>query len=143
MGLPATPKITWGTGFANTWMFRTATDAPQPLSMPVGQVAEAASGVRDFWQSRRDEQLSFVARLVPKEDTGGITGFATAGTGVREALAWMMAQNVFRFYPDATAGSFHTCYLVADPTVERENGGSHYRVTMKIRDTAGVAFSEY
>lgn len=124
----ATPAVLWGTAFANTWTWYGPGDNPVATSTPRGSAGESQSGVRTFWETRTDEELEITARFIPRTTTGGVTGFASTN-GVRDALAWMKtgsitAQNTVRFCPDgASPGTYHTCYLVADPVVEREPGG--------------------
>lgn len=140
----ATPKITWGAGFANTWLFPGALDNPIPTTPKPGAIAEAKSGARDKWSDRTDYELSFVVNFVPKSNVGSVTGYSTATTGVREALAWLEDQNQGKFYPDSGAGTNYTFYLI-DWTwgnVVRSPGGARYHITMKIRSST-AAFSEY
>lgn len=150
----ATPKITWGASFANTWTFPGPIDNPRPVQPKRTKYGESQSGVRTSWSVRTDAQLAFMVGLIPKANSGSVTGYSTASTGVREALAWMCdndgtntTQNQFRFYPDKDVASYHTCYLIGfDPERDVKRhlpGGSHYDVEMVIRDTSGTAFSEY
>lgn len=145
----ATPAVLWGSSFANTWLWPGAGDDPRPRTLPRGAHGESEDGTRTFWETRVDNELEITARFIPKANIGSVTGYATATTGVREALAWMWtgtpaAQNSFRFCPDSSdTGTYHTCRLISEPVVERDEGGVRYRVRLHMRDTAGAAFSEY
>jgi hypothetical protein len=139
--LPKTPKVTWGTSFANTWTFPGPIDNPIPTSNVVGAVAESDSGLRDLWETRTDDDLSLVVRFIPRVLANGVTGYSDATTGVYEALEWLYKQNIGRYFPDKDTGSFHSFYLL-EYNVDREKGGTHYRVEMKIRDSAGTAFTD-
>jgi hypothetical protein len=144
--MAATPKIEWGASFANTWLFPGPLDNPRPGTEAVGMIAEARSSEDDFWEDRTDDEtLSFDVTFVPKSLDGSVTGYSTATTGVRTALAWLSKRNVGRFYPDSTSGTYHTFKLIDWNwgNVRRSPGGARYHITMKIRDTSGTAFSEY
>lgn len=145
----ATPKIAWGSSFANTWTWPSPGDNPRPDKKVQGAHGESQSGVRTAWVTREDATLRITARFIPKATAGAVTGF-TASTGVLDALAWMWgnsgtatAQSQFRFYPDKDSGTYHTCVLVEEPEHERDIGGSHYTVRLHMRDTSGTAFTEY
>ena len=136
----AIPKIEWGASFANTWEFSGPIDVPVSETMPVGAITEAASGERTRWTQREDNTLAFASRFIPKNDDGSITGWTTASTGVREALAWLAEQNIGRFYPDKDLGGFNNFYLI-DHESDLEEGGGFYRVRMTIRDSDGNPFT--
>ena len=141
MSLPPTPKVLWGPGFTNVWVFPGPADNPLPTTTPRGKHAEADSGARDWWGTRDDHELFLVVRFIPRADHAGVTGYSTEG-GVRSALAWMW-KNPFRFYPDRNDESrFHLCQLLEWPQVERE-GGMFFKLPLKLRDAQGVPFTEY
>jgi hypothetical protein len=146
--MATTPKIAWGASFANTWQWPGAADDPLPLSIPRGAEGESEDGTTTFWETRVDEELALTARFIPKADAGSVTGYSTTTTGVREALLWMQTgsasgKNQFRFYPDSTSGTYHTCILVGEPEASRDEGGARYRVRLRMRDVDGTAFTEY
>jgi hypothetical protein len=142
MALPPTPKILWGPGYTNIWVFPGPADTPLPVTTPRGKHAEADSGARDWWGSRDDHELSLVVRFIPRDDQAGVTGYSSEPGGVREALLWMW-KNPFRFYPDRNNdGRWHDCLLVDWPQPERE-GGMFYKLALKLRDTSGAPFTEY
>ncbi len=146
MAIPKIAKVTWGASFANTWLFFSAPDTPSPLPIARGAVHESDAGNRDFWQQRDDRELVIDVVMIPKLITNSVTGFSDATTGVQEALLWMQKQNIFRFYPDKDAGSFHSCYLIDfDPErdIRFEQGGARRRVRLRMRDTSATAFLEY
>ena len=111
------PKITWGAAFANTVDFGypldnvTAGDEPRAGSV----FDRSTAGVEDAWITGVDYLLTAEHRWIPQVDTAAplATGWDGA-TGVRAWLAWARQKNAYRFYPDATSGTYITCYL-ADP----------------------------
>src|SRR5688500_1899535 len=139
------PKITWGAAFANTWVFGRPFDSPRSRRETHGTIAEAKSGLRDFWEDRSDDgELWATSRLIPRFGPGGaaVSAWATpSATSVQAALAWML-KNVSRLYPDAAGGAFKPIYLL-EYKEELERGGVFYRVSMHIRTSDGSAFTEY
>lgn len=113
------PKITWGASFANTLSIGYALDNLSTWSEPREGSAweQAPSGVEDAWLVGEDFLLEADVRWIPREDTvsPAATGWDGA-TGVRAFLTWARDKNELRFYPDASGGSYHTCYLVEPMT---------------------------
>lgn len=111
------PKITWGAAFANTlnvgyWLDNVkAGDTPRAGSVQ----DQAPSGVEDAWTVGTDYVLECELRWIPQVDTASplATGWDGA-TGVRAFLQWARDKNQLRFFPDASSGTFLTCYL-AEP----------------------------
>ena len=143
--MPPTPAVRWGASFANLWEFPGPIDEPVSQTVPVGTTAEIANGEADFWLLRTDQVLRFRVPLVPRDDGDHVTGYATPGTGVREALAWLsQAGNEGRFYPDRDdPESYHRFRLLSHAVERHLPGGSHYTIQMEIRDLDGVPFGEY
>lgn len=141
----AIPKITWGDAFANTWVLGRPFDSPRARRVVVGTIAEAKSGLRDFWEDRTDDgELHVVSRLIPRfgPTPAGVTGWSTpTATCVQAALAWMK-KNVSRVYPDEATAAFRPVYLL-EYSDELERGGVFYRVTMHFRTSDGSAWTEY
>lgn len=110
------PKIEWGSGFANTITFAVTLDRSitYPLRRAGSVRREFTSGVRDAWSMGTSQILEGTVRRIPIADTGGITGWDGA-TSWRAALEWMQDDNIFKWYPDAGAGTVYTCYLL-EPT---------------------------
>lgn len=141
MPIPATPALLWGASLANTWTWPGPPDSPVSTSPLAGAAFEADSGTRDFWRVRRDEVLRCTVRYIPRTLTNGVTGWTTAATGVREALAWLAEQNVGRFLPDkAVPGTFHDVYLL-EYRESLERGGVFYRVELVLRDVNATPFT--
>lgn len=146
MPMPPTPKIVWGDNWENAWIFPGPVDNPRPVSRPVGAIAEADSGVRDWWETRDDEEVQFDVRFVPRDNQITpigfiVTGYA-GGNGVREALRWMQ-KKPFRLFPNRNVDQYHLCYLLEFPTIDRESGGTHYKIPLRLRDVNGMPFNEW
>lgn len=110
------PKIAWGTGFADTLTFAQPLDVANCYSgSPAGWepvTVEAVNGERDGWAHATFEFLEGVVKRIPRVDTGGVTGWEGA-TGWDAFLAWARDANPFRFYPDASAGTYWEVLLWA------------------------------
>jgi hypothetical protein len=140
------PKITWGASFANTLSIGypldnvTAGDEPRAGSV----FDRSTAGVEDAWITGVDFLLTADIRWIPQVDTAAPVATGWDGTtGVRSWLSWARQKNQFRFYPDATSGTFITCYL-ADPMQgvgAFENDGTR-KLTVTFRNTA-TAFDGY
>ena len=137
----AKPKITWGAAFANTLNIGypldnvSAGDEPRAGS----SFDQSASGVEDSWITGRDYKLTFDVRYIPQTDVASpvATGWDTVTVGFREFLYWARQKNQFRWFPDATSGTYLTCYL-ADPMQglpAMEADGTR-KLTLTIRNTA-------
>lgn len=146
MAVPPVAKIEWGASFANTWTFHSAPDNPLAVPVPEGAWHVADSGSADFWSVRDDAHFSCDAVAIPKANSGAITGYSTATTGVYQALLWMQKGNIFRFYPDKDVASFYTMILVGfDPHqhITWERGGNRRRVHLPMRTTDGSQVTNY
>lgn len=48
------------------------------------------------------------------------------------------------YVPTNTTAGYHTCYLLNQPEISREQGGTHYKISgFQIRDVNGTAFTEF
>ena len=140
------PKITWGAAFANTLSVGypldnvTAGDEPRAGSV----FDRSTAGVEDAWITGVDYLLTADVRWIPQVDTAAPVATGWDGTtGVRAFLSWARQKNQFRFYPDATSGTYLTCYL-ADPMQglpSAESDGTR-KLTMTIRNVTS-AFDGY
>lgn len=139
MALPPTPSIIWNTGFSTTWIFPGPIDNPIPSANFIGAVAESDSGIRDYWETRTDDELSFAVRFIPKQIVSGVTGFSDTA-GAYAALKWLFKQNVGRFCPNKDTPAVYIPFYLLEYTADREKGGTHYRVDMKIRSSDGTQF---
>lgn len=141
-----TPKITWGTSFANTLGFLGPLDNAVAYGEPRegSECAQATSGAEDAWIVGTDQYLEGDVRWIPGATAGSITGW-DGSTGWAAFLAWARAKNAFRFFPDATSGTYQSVYLVEPakgaPTVEETDGTR--RLRLKLRDAAQAAFEGY
>lgn len=133
------PKITWGASFANTlnvgWLLDNAKAGDEPRAGSAFD--QSPSGIEDAWITGFDYTLECELRWIPQTDTASplATGWDGA-TGVRAFLQWARQKNQFRFYPDATSGTFVLSYL-ADPMQsygDVETNGQR-RVALKIRQS--------
>jgi hypothetical protein len=111
------PKFTWGAAFVNTLSVGYLLDNVKAGDEPRAGSAfdQTPSGVEDAWITGFDYTLEAELRWIPQTDTASplATGWDGA-TGVRAFLQWARQKNQLRFFPDATSGTFITCYL-ADP----------------------------
>lgn len=121
-------KITWGASFANTLLLQFQGDGIISYSEPSegSQWVVAESGVRDAWIVSTTYVLEFDWRWI-YTTTGTYTGWDGA-TGVRAWLENARAMNVFRWYPDASSGTYIESYLREPmngaPTVEPDGSRS-------------------
>lgn len=145
----AAPKIEWGPGFVNTWLFPGKVDNPLPRPELNGITTESEAGNRDWTEWRADDhEIEIIVRMVPRLNNGSVTGYSTPNVGVYHALAWLAkGGNQARYYPDSALGSFHLVEaigLVPKDVVSREPGGARYRIgPIRLRDVNGTVFSEY
>lgn len=119
------PKITWGSGFTGS------IDIAYPLDNAVAysknregsESIRTPSGVEDAWIVGIDYHLEGDIRWIPTTDTTSpvATGWDGAGKW-QEFLEWARKKNEFRWYPDATLGTYHASYIVepidTPPTLE-------------------------
>jgi hypothetical protein len=141
------PKITWGTSYANTLSIGYPLDQASTWSEPRegSEQAVAPSGEVDAWTVGTDEYLAGSVRWIPTSTTADpvATGWDGA-TGFSAFLAWARDMNAFRFYPDATSGTYFDAVLVeplkGEPGLE-EDGCRTLRI--KIRSTADSPFTGY
>lgn len=110
-----TPKIVWGTPFANNLRIGYPFDQYAAGSEPRegSEAAQSRSGVEDAWTTGTDYILEVTVRYIPQEDTASPLATGWDGpTGFRAFLEWARDKNVVRLYPDAAGGTFIDCYLV-------------------------------
>jgi hypothetical protein len=144
------PKVTWGASFANTlnigYPLDNAVAYPEPRKGYA--IVEAPSGARDSWIPGTAQRLAGDARWIPAANTTTplATGWDTSSTGFAAFLTWARAQNPFRFFPDATSGTYLTCYLVEPMEGEppQENDGTrHLRIVIQTIETESSVFTGY
>ena len=106
-----TPQITWGTATAS---FAYPVDNWATYSQPREgtQFIQTLSGVEDSWYVGDDYVFEGDFRWIPAETSSGITGWNGA-SGIRALLEYARRKQSVRFYPDSTASTYYTCYLVA------------------------------
>lgn len=131
------PKITWSASFANTLTIAWPLDDWRSYSQPrEGSVfTQAVSGLEDAWVHGTDYYLSGVVRWIPTTDsTSPVATGWDGSTGWRAFLEWARQKNAFRFYPDATSGTYIDSYLVepmsGDHGVEA-NGNRSIRIVIR------------
>lgn len=85
-----------------------------PGSVGVGAGVEwAAAGVPAAWVTRRDRTLTMVQRITEAE-----------WAPFRAFLDWAQEGGTFAWYPDASSGTNHTCYLLS-PTIDEDVRPQH------------------
>lgn len=115
MPQPRSPKITWGTSFANTLTIQYQLDNYRAYSKPRDgyKTRQTLSGVEDALWFGTDYMLEGEIRYVPTTNTGAATGWDGV-TGWMAFLEWAQLKNAFRWFPDNASGTYITSYLV-DP----------------------------
>lgn len=144
-----TPKIVWGAGYASTLSLGTALDGAKAYSKPRegSETAQTVSGVEDAWVTGYDQYLEGDVRWIPI--TAGVTAQGTSmsgwdGTaGFRAFLEWAWAKNKARFYPDATAGAYLECYLVAPTEAPDLEDDFTRKLRLVLRTADGSPFTGY
>ena len=134
------PRITWGTSFVNQINIAYPLDNWASYSQPRegSQWLQVESGAEDAWIIGTDYVLECDWRWIPTANTTTPLATGWDGTaGVRAFLEWARQKNEFRFYPDATSGTFYLSYLV-DPmtgahTTEPDGSQS---LRLKIRNAS-------
>ena len=120
MGQYTLPKITWGGSFANTVTIAYPVDNFTSYSKPRegSEWIQSPAGVEDAWIVGRDYYLNVDIRWIPTNNTTNpnATGWDGA-TGFRAFIEWAQDKNIFRWYPNASTGTYYSCYLVS-PTDE-------------------------
>ena len=114
-GAPNQGPVSFIIAFFNTVSFGypldnvTAGDEPRAGSV----FDRSTSGVEDAWITGTDYLLTADFRWIPQVYNGAATGWDDAA-GVRAWLASARQKLPYRFYPDATSGTFILCTL-AEP----------------------------
>lgn len=128
------PKIVYN---SITLTFSLAAQPWLPATRGVGAGVESgASGVPSAWKTRREYALEIVQRITEAEWPGYLA-----------FLEWAQDGNAFAWYPDAGAGTSHTCYLVS-PTIDeyvrpdRDTYPGDMVVKFTIRRTDGALIDE-
>ena len=140
-----TPKITWGTSFPNTLVLDRALDD----AMSYGDVVEPTSilpcengeveGCSAGWR----EYLTGIVHRIPRLTTNGITGWEGA-TGWDEFLAEAREGEQFRFYPDATSGTYFLCELAEETEEGHDEETNRYRmIRLTIRTVDNSPITGY
>ncbi len=141
------PKITWGASFANTITFGYPLDSPVGYSEPREghETLELDSGVFDAWVKGHRQLLAGDVRWIPGTVTTDPAATGWDGTtGWRAFLEWARGMNLFRFYPDATKGDYHSCYLIEPMSGQPEaEGDGTRRLRLVIVDSTTNAFDGY
>ena len=138
------PKITWGAAFANTITFAYALDGAVvgALLRDGSEVVQLVSGVEDASVAGFDQTLTGDVRWLLGETAGGITGW-DGTTGWAAFLEWAWAKQSFRYYPDATAGTYYSCYWAGEAALPTLEPNGRRRVTLTIRTADGSRFVGY
>lgn len=139
-------KITWPSpGFANTLTFGYLADNPISDSVPSKGSTKVlyVSGEEDAWTQATMERLFVDLRWIPTADTSApvATGWDGA-TGVKAFLESARDANQFRWYPDASSGTFILSRLAGPidqaPTLEAD--GTR-RIRLEIFNVGGTAYT--
>lgn len=141
------PKITWGTGLANTLTFGQALDQARSWAKPKDDSdhLQLESGIEMAWVAGYDYGLEGQVRHIPITDQASpvvATGWDGA-TGWEAFLEWAWLKNQFRFYPDAAGGTFWPMYLVEPfkefgDTLEQNRRYRQLRLLMRTADNSVV-----
>jgi hypothetical protein len=140
-----TPKLTWGTSFAQTWTFPGPVDNPVPRQILRGATVETKSGLLDVWEDRVDAELTITVPLIPKAAAGSATGYSDSN-GVQAALVWLQRGGLARYFPDADGVAYKTVQAVGfnpEQDVERSAGGVRYTVRLRLRTTDASTWTEH
>jgi hypothetical protein len=145
------PRITWGTGFANTLEFGVPLDGALTYDQPrEGSEWQAApSGAADAWIIGRDYVLEGTVRWIPAADT--TTPVVATGwngpTGWAAFLAWAQQLNTFRFIPDRAApGTYWPMHLLEPrgrPDQGLERGGRYRALRLVLKHTVDAEIGGY
>lgn len=131
------PKITWGTSFANTLTVQYPVDNYAAYSKPRDgyKTRQAMSGVEDALSIGTDYILECEIRYVPTTNTAAATGW-DGTTGWRAFLEWAQLKNSFRWFPDNASGTYIDSYLVEpmdrpDLRIEPSDLSRSFRVAIR------------
>ena len=129
-------KITFGAG-PTSLTFSVPARPWVPGTVGVGAGIEwSAAGVPAAWITRRDRTLTITQRFTEDQWPAVLAWLEDAQQG-----------NAFSWFPDSTAGTSHTCYLVS-PTIDedvRPQRGEYFgemSLTYTIRRTDGALIDE-
>ena len=144
-----TPKIAWGSGFANTLVFGLPLDAPKSYSKSKqdSKWINWASGVEEAYiiGGIKEKYLEAMVRWIqPNDTTAGPTFPWTStgwdgATGWGAAIEWFRDKNQMHFFPDESDPFYITCYLaepMEDPP-ELEEGGRGRSLPITLRTVTG------
>lgn len=138
------PKITWGSGSANTLTIGYPVDEWRSYSeaRDGSQFIQVESGEEDAWVIGTDFVFEGTFRWIPTASSVSQSGW-DGSTGWRGFLEYGRAKNTFRYYPDATSGTYYTSYLVEplNGAHDLEQDGTR-SVRMKIRN-ASASYAGY
>ena len=107
------PRITWGSSFANVLTIGYPLDDFRAYSSARdgSEFIEGMSGIRDAWIIGHNYFLEGTVRWIPASDSATQTGW-NGVTGWRAFLESARQMIPFRFYPNASTGTYYTSYLV-------------------------------
>jgi hypothetical protein len=133
------PKITWGTGYANTLNIGYPLDnwTISSKAFEESTFLQIESGEEDAWIINTEYYLEADVRFIPGANTTNPTRTGWDGaTGCNAFLEYARAKNIFRFYPDKDGGTYIESYLVqpmdTGPSIE---GDGTRTIRMTIRNT--------
>lgn len=139
------PQVTWSGG-SHTLTFGTPVDAAQGMThIEVEMARVPGTGEQDSWVDGEFQRAMVTFRYVPASGSATNAGWHFPAPGVR---AWVIHQqhnkDTFTYKPDKDSGGSHTCRLIGEPRVSREDAQPVlYRIEMEIEDTGGNPFTEY
>lgn len=107
------PKVTWGTSYANTITVQWTLDNYLAYSAPRDgyKSRQAMSGIEDALWIGTDYMLEGDIRYIPTVTNGSATGW-DGTTGFRAFIEWGQLKNSFRWFPDNASGTYIDSYLV-------------------------------
>lgn len=109
------PKIVWASDFSKTLSFGYGLDNVITYSVAgdESQFALVQSGAEYSWITNTFYVLEADVRWIPYEDTTSpLASSWNYSDGWREFLEYARTKATFRFYPDKTAATYITSYLV-------------------------------
>lgn len=132
------PKITWGTGYANTWNIGYPLDnwIVSSRAFQESTFLQIESGEEDSWVINTEYYLEGDVRFIPTIDETNPSRTGWDGTtGVNAFLLSARAKNTFRFYPDKDSGTYINSYLVEPmDTAPSLNGDGTRTIRLYIRN---------
>lgn len=119
------PKITWGTGYANTLDIGYPIDnwIASSRAFSESTFVQIESGEEDAWIINTEYYLEGDIRFIPGTNRSNPTRTGWDGSiGFNAFLLWARDKNIFRFYPNKDTGTYIESYLVEPtttaPTIE-------------------------